>query len=233
MEDRLARRANQEEILQTLVREQGIQAFPAVVVSSELHRGIESLVQCHGLGALRPNTVMLGWPGGDERAPVFGGILHDVAALGCSLVAVRFPEEPVDPWIAPRGTLDVWWRGRQNGELMLLLTFLLTTNPDWRGHRIRLLRVIENEAGRAEVLAHLGELIESSRIDAEPRVIVSDDPLRAIHDASRHAALVFMGFEAPGTGDELIFFHRMEALAGPIERVVFVDSVGGMSQILS
>ena len=43
-------------------RERGIEGFHAVVVSPDLSTGIEALIQSHGLGSLRPNTILLGWP---------------------------------------------------------------------------------------------------------------------------------------------------------------------------
>ena len=229
LDDRLERRTSQERILQQFIREEEIEAFPAVVVASYLSEGIETLVQCHGLGALRPNTVLLGWPGDPARAEPMGATLRTIAGLGRSIVAVRFREEPLDPWIAPSGTIDVWWRGEDNGALMLLLAHLLTKNDEWRNHRIRLLRVISKEAGRDEVTSHLRQLIETSRIDAAPIVIVSDDLHDAIHRASQNAALVFIGFQVPEEGDEPAFFKRMEYIAGDFARVVFVDSIGDVS----
>ena len=36
-----------------------------------------------------------------------------------------------------RSRIDVWWRGKQNnGDLMLLLAYLLTLNPAWRNAAI-------------------------------------------------------------------------------------------------
>ena len=151
VEDRLQRRVNQERLLREFIQEYELQAFPAVVVAPDLFAGIEFLVQCHGLGAMRPNTVLLGWPEHPERAQEFGSMLRTVAGLECSIVALRFPEEPDDPWHAPRGTIDVWWRGQGNGALMLLLAHLLTQNDEWRGRPIRLLRVVPNAEARETI----------------------------------------------------------------------------------
>ncbi len=227
--DRISRRVAQERILHDFVRTEQIEAFPAVVVAPTLSDGIEMLTQCQGLGALRPNTLLLGWPTSAERAESFGATIRVIAALERSIVAVRFSEEPDDPWEVPQGTLDVWWRGYRNGELMLLLAHLLHQNDEWRTHRIRLLRVIENEAGRDEVRKHLDGLIESSRIRARSEVVVSTDVADAIQRTSRDAAVVFLGFEAPDEGAEIAFFEQMERFASRLPRVVFVDSVGGMS----
>ncbi len=229
VDNRLDRRLNQEKLLHRFIKEQELEAFPAVVVAPHLSDGIEALVQSHGLGALRPNTILLGWPSDPKRMESFAAMLRSVAGLKRSIVAVRFVPEPEDPWQAAPGTIDVWWRGHQNGDLMLLLAHLLTQNNEWRGRKIRVLRVIANEAGRGEVLQHLTALIETARIRAIPQVIIDPDPQRAIHTTSSSAAMVFLGFETPGEGQETAFGKQMERWAGPLPRVAFVCSSGGMS----
>jgi amino acid transporter len=228
VQDRLERRANQERILNNFIRQQELEAFPAVVVAPYISEGIEALVQCQGLGSLRPNTVMLGWPNAD-KADSFGATLRTVAGLQRSILCMRLSDDVPDPWEVPKGTIDVWWRGNKNGELMLLLAHLLTKNTAWRSTRIRLMRVIDNEAGVADVQAHLASLLDSSRIRGQSEVLVSDDPLRAISKKSASAALVLLGFEAPEEGDEQVFYQRMQRLMGELPRVVLVDSIGGMS----
>ncbi len=229
VQDRLERRRAQERLLYEFIREQELEAFPAVVVAPDLSEGIESLAQSQGLGAIRPNTVLLGWPNDPGRAEAFGALLRSLAGLQHSIVAVRFSPEPDDPWEVPPGTIDVWWRGHKNGELMLLLAHLLTKNDAWRSHPIRLLRVIGSDAGREEVERHLTGLIEGARIRATPHVVVSEDPRGSIQDASGRAALTFLGFEAPAEGEEVAFYERMDGWALGLPRVVLVDSTGGMS----
>lgn len=226
IDDRLERRNGQERVLRQFIRQEELEAFPAVVVAPYLSDGIESLVQCHGLGSLRPNTVLLGWPTDSERAEAFCATLRTVAGLQRNLVLVRFRDEPADVRVAPRGTLDVWWRGEKNGALMLLLAYLLTKNDEWRNRPIRLLRVIPSEAGRAEVLRHLSELIGAFRIEAAPVVIVAEDFQKTIQRESRFAALTFLGFQAPPEGEEAAFFLGVEQMAGPLGRVICVQSVG-------
>jgi len=227
-QEKRKRAENQEKILTAMIQERDIEGFPAVAIAPELSSGIETLIQCHGLGSLRPNTVLLGYPRDPERVQVFGETLRSIADLGRSTVILRHRDES-DPWEAPAGTIDVWWRGRKNGELMLLLAHLLQRNPDWRARRIRLLRVIENEAGREEVQEHLESLIEQSRIRAEAIVVVSSDPRGAIRDTSSRAAITFFGFEPPSEGGEEAWYHGMERWAGDLPRVLLVNSAGGMS----
>ena len=72
-------------------------------------------------------------------------------------------------------------------------------------------------------------MIHISRIRATPYAIIADDPQAAIHERSRSAAVVFLGFEGPDEGDEQAFCQRMDQWAADLPCVVFVDSIGGMS----
>lgn len=229
LQGRMQRRRHQEELLFNFIQEQELQAFPIVVVAPKLADGIESLVQCHGLGPLRPNTVMLGWPYAPEKAEAFGSMLRTIDELGQSIVAVKFRDESLEAWEVPPGTIDVWWRGKDNGPLMLLLAHLLSKNDPWRSKTIRLIRVVPNEAARDEVMQHLEHLLESSRIRATPLVIVMDNPVSAIHDTSRDAAVVFLGLICPEQGQEGLFYESLEALTTDLDRVIFVHSAGDMS----
>ena len=237
LKEQLERHNSQERMLHEFIREEGLQAFPAVVVAPNVTDGIESLVMCVGLGELRPNTILLGWPREIERAADFGGILRTLDFMGRSILIARFneskpeTEEKESQWTTPEGTIDVWWRGKQNGELMLLLAHLLTLNAGWKNRTVRLLRVIDNEAGRDEVHKHLVQLAEKARIKAECEVVVSDDFRNAIQQTSKNAAIVFMGFAVPEEGKENEFFERIESLAGDLPRVIFANSNGSMCLI--
>jgi amino acid transporter len=231
------RRDKFESTMRAFIAREELQAFPSVVISKDVSEGIEALVQCHGIGGLRPNTVLFGWPNEAERAETFGANLRLVARLNRSIIAVRFldyrNEDPealsnVDVWDVPLGTIDVWWRGKKNGGLMVLLAHLLHNNPEWRRNRIRMLRVLPSEGARAEVERHLRETCSAARIEASAEVVVGDDPAALIQATSASAAVVILGMEPPEEGAGLGFFERMEAIAGELPRVLLVYSAGGM-----
>lgn len=237
--ERHAERRNKfEATLRSFIEREELLAFPAVVVSQYLSDGIESLVQCHGIGGLRPNTVLMGWPNDATRCESFGANLRLVSRLGRSIIAVRFLDyretengnsaADESPWDVPTGTIDVWWRGKKNGGLLLLLGHLLHQNPEWRRNRIRILRVVPAEEARGEVIRHVEELCSSARITARPVVVVSSDPPHAIQTTSANAAIVLLGLDSPAEGNEAEFYRRMEAIAGQLPRVLLVESAGGM-----
>jgi amino acid transporter len=245
VEDRIEQRRSALRLLRSFIEKQELEAFPAVVVAPYVSDGIESLVQCQGIGGLQSNTVLLGWPNDAARADIFGSNLRLISQLDRSIVALRLRQLPgtdhfdesdagSDPWEAPLGTIDVWWRGRKNGELMLLLAHLLTQTPEWRHRPIRLLRIVENEAAADEVEKHLSSLIVDSRIEAEPVVVVSDEGElvgTTIQTWSRYSAVTLLGFEAPDEGAETFIFESIERIAGDLPRVLLVDSAGGMQLI--
>jgi hypothetical protein len=225
----LQRRRNHERMLQRFIQDERLEAFASVVVAPTLPDGIQALAQTSGVGAVRPNTVLIGWTGDPDRSEMFGTILRTLSGLNLSIVAVKTTElEKENPWDVAHGTVDVWWRGQKNGDLMVLLAYLLTQNPEWRGRRIRLLRVISSEAGREESKRHLDEMIEESRIQAKSKIIVSDSVPAAIQRTSADAAVVLLGFTPPETGAESGFITAMDALSGPLRTVIFVSSAGGM-----
>lgn len=240
VEDHAERQASYEKVLRQFIEREELQAFPAVVVAEFLSSGIEGLIQCHGLGGLRPNTVLLGWPASFSKMAVFGANLRLIAQLKRSILAARFlairesdsesgnAGPPPGPWDVPEGTIDVWWRGKQNGPLMLLLAHLLHQNTEWRNNPIRILRLVSNSAAQGEVLTHLQELLTSSRIDAQPVVVVGDEAGETIRRTSENAAIVMLGFEPPEEGQETKVVSNLEQLAGDLPRVLFVWSAGGM-----
>ncbi|NND97693.1 MAG: amino acid permease [Pirellulaceae bacterium] len=239
LEDHAERREQYEKTLRTFIAKEKLEAFPAVTCNEYFSGGVETLMQCHGIGGLRPNTVLLGWPRDESKAEAFGANIRLIARMNRSVLAARFlsqreetSEETTseDYWLVPEGTIDVWWRGMDNGALMLLLAHLLHRNPGWRENPIRVLRVVDKEEAREEVRQHLIDLGAAARISFDAEVIVSDQsPSDTIQFASRNASLVLLGFRTPDEGDELELYRRMEELAGDLPRVILVDSAGGMT----
>ncbi len=239
IEDHAERRKRYEKVLREFIAKEELQAFPVVTINQFLSDGIESLLQCHGIGGLQPNTVLLGWPRDASRAETFGASIRVIGRMGQSVLAARFLEHrnadeskptTVDQhWLVPSGTIDVWWRGMKNGALMMLLAHMLHKNNEWRSNRIRLMRVVENAEAESEVHAHLVGLSASARIECDVRVIVSQaPPADVIHAESGQAAIVLVGFQTPEEGSEMSLFNRMEELTLNLPRVIFVESAGGM-----
>jgi len=228
VEDRIDRIRNQEAILARVIHDEKLDAFPNVVAAPTVLEGIGYLVQCSGLGALRPNTLLLGWTDQASKAEAMAASLRVIAALRRNIIISKYTGRKDEPRHVPEGTIDVWWRGYQNGELMLLLAHLLRQNFEWRNRPIRLMRIVSDEAAKADVTTHLQELATISRIEVKAEVYVSANPQVMIQKQSASAAIVFLGFELPEMGEEARFYDQMESLSQNLPRVLFVNSTGNM-----
>jgi len=187
------------EQLSGFLRENNFDALPAVMVSKDLDEGICALIQGQSLGALQPNIVMMGWSSDLNRSDAFIKHLYSVSHLGRSIILVSdkgLPEKGI------KKRIDIWWRGKKNGSLMVLLGHLLTLNWEWRGSEIRLNRVIRNEAGRRPATDALDALIKDARVKATVSVIVSEETFKDIlHRHSRDASLIMLGTQLPDPAD--------------------------------
>ena len=183
--------------LAEFVASNDLQVFPEVIVTPDFDFGLREFLQAHSIGPIKPNIVMLGWPKGEERVEPFVKHLKTILKLEKScLIAVDHPAHP--RFEKPDGHfVDVWWRGKTNGSLMLLLAYLLQGNPGWKRSKIRILRTVSSEDGVAPATKALEKLVEKARMEAETKVIVCDDFGRILHEESRDSAAVFLGFIPP------------------------------------
>lgn len=224
------RRETAQRQLAEFCRDQRIPAFPVVLISEDLEQGISSVLQATGVGPLRPNLALFGWSEAPERLATTAAHFRMARALGMSVVVLRKSTRPVYP--GPKH-VDIWWRGMKNGGLMVLLAYLLTQNWEWAQTRLRLLRVIENEAGRESTRQALRELIDRARIEADAEILVDRRPFAEIlQEHSGGADCVFMGFEIPKAGEEVAWYKRYEAML-PEERTVILVSSAGEEDILA
>ena len=201
------------EQLHRFLDEGGSRALTSVVVSENLDSGMTVLLEGHPLSPLRPNTVLMGWSSDPERASYFVEHLRTAHRLGMSLVLVNdkgLPQGSFDRRI------DIWWRGQENGSLMILIAHLLTLNWEWSRAKVRMLRLIEDEAGRQPSREALEELVNKARLNAEVDVIVSEDPFpKVLERHSANASVVILGFKIPDEEREeeafrfQMYFERM------------------------
>ncbi|MDY6951142.1 MAG: amino acid permease [Thermodesulfobacteriota bacterium] len=210
--------------LQAFIEEHEIAAFPEVVVAQDFDQGAIVLLQGHSIGPIKPNIMLLGWPGDPERLGPFTYLLRSAQAIGMSIVCVLDRELP---WVRPSKRIDVWWRGLQNGSLMLILAYLLTLNGEWTNARIRILRVVGKEAGRAAATRALDALSRAARISADVEIVVSEQPFKEVLKAYSHdAAVVFLGFQIPDGPDMESFPKRYSELAEGLPTTLLIYSSG-------
>lgn len=229
VEDQLDARERAEDKLRKFIAAEELEAFPAVVVDRDLLQGAKALLQCHGLGGFTPNTVLMGWSENPDAQGPYGRLLRLVKGLGRSLVIVRCHHEERLRWSAPAGTIDIWWRGGGNSSLMLLLAYLLVQNPEWRRHSIRILHPSSNASDDAMAQHPLMKMLEAARIKAMVETVPAQAGLAALHDKSRDAAVVMMGYDPPEDETEPLFPEEIVRSVNEFQNVLLVSSAGGIS----
>ncbi|MGD9224438.1 MAG: hypothetical protein PVH22_14380, partial [Desulfobacteraceae bacterium] len=210
--------------LSGFLRENDFDALPAVMVSQNIDEGVRALIQGQALGALRPNTVMMGWSSDAVRSASFVNHLNTILLLGRSIILV---EDRGLPKAAEKKRIDIWWRGKKNGALMVLLGYLLTLNWEWAGAEIRLIRVIRNEAGREPATEALQSLINAARVEAAACIVVSEKPFQEVlFQYSKDASLVMLGMEVPDSSQALRFQSVTEQTVTGLPTTLFICSSG-------
>lgn len=229
IEDLIVRRREAERFLRNYIQEQELAAFPVVVVEENLGRGIKTLIQSHGIGGMRPNTVLLGWSEDPERTELFAQTLRLCRAMGRSLVVVRY-DDSVDRSLeeVPLGTIDIWWTDKHNGELMLLLAHLMRLNPLWRHHPLRIICTVPALADGENVRSEMESRLAIARIEGDVLVLPSDDKIGALRSMleKEPPAILFVGFEPPEIGDEALFFQTYGEITDLPGDVIMVSSSG-------
>jgi hypothetical protein len=179
------------------LQERSVDALVRVVSAPNPYAGAGLLVEAYGLGAVVPNTVLLG-DGATTSDPVaYAKMIRDINTANRSIVVVRADEER---GFGSRRMIDVWVQQlRGNGSLMLTLAHLLSTSLDWRQATVRVRMVVKNPEGVDEVEENLREIISSTRIEATVAVVVNEgDAIETIADASTGADLTLIGLAGPG-----------------------------------
>ncbi|SFI39040.1 Amino acid transporter [Tindallia magadiensis] len=200
LEDLHTRRYEAENILRKFILKERLPAFPVAIVEKDIHAGVKSLLQCHGIGGMRPNAILLGWSKDSEKEEVFYDTLYTAKNMKRSLIIIasKMNEEKV---FIPRGAINIWWNSAKNVELMLLLAFMLRNNREWRDHSIRILRPVAPKADVDNIEKEMQDLLVQARIDAEIVIMPTDKPFEAVRRSMTPSAILFAGFE-PVEDDE-------------------------------
>jgi len=207
---------------QTLKAE-GLTVFSEVAAVRDFESGAIDVAQASGIVGIKPNTVMFGWSGKQERLESYIRIMRALSRAGrCTVLArIRWRGAP-----GQKKQIDIWWGGlERNGDLMLLLAHLLQLEPVWEDARIFVRSIVADQEEKARMEARLAFLIPESRIHANIAVVVrppgqSIGQIMRTH--SRNATLVLVGLMDPGPGREPEYVRRLAELTDDLPTTIFV-----------
>ncbi len=213
--------------MQATLDKEDVPAFSIVNIVPDFESGVMGIAQAYGFAGMQANTAMFGWSEVPAGLAKQLRVMRLLSHLNLSTVLAKM-ESAEGP--AHRRTIDIWWGGLQNnGDLMLLLAYLLSLNPGWSQARVKIRSIVSNEDEREQMRAKLTELITEVRIDAEANVLVKRDDQSfsdVMNEASRDADVTFLGLMIPGPGEELAYAQRLVELAQNFHTVIFVRNAG-------
>ncbi|GMT24173.1 hypothetical protein PFISCL1PPCAC_15470 [Pristionchus fissidentatus] len=159
-----------------------LRGFSKTVVYGEdqILGSISTLIQSVGLGGLKPNTMLISWPtdnekGIDSEYATFTEKMHAaVATEMCLLVAKGIIDFPSSVFKLT-GYIDVYWI-IQDGGLCLLMAYLLKQHKVWRGCKLRIIAIAQENDNNTKMQQELQKYVYQLRIDAKILIVELADP---------------------------------------------------------
>ncbi len=198
----VGRQAAIQRQLQEFIRENRLSAVGKTVMADSFEQGVSTLLQVAGVGALEPNTVLIGWSEDALREREFTGAVRRILELERNLLIfaeAELPQRELEP------VIDVWWRAKHNGSFMLTLAHLWQEGAVGREYRLRVRRIVASAEGRDEMEQAMQEMVRKTRFEAEIDIVVdSGPPLAVIARESENSALCFVGVSLDAPTDEAV-----------------------------
>jgi potassium/chloride transporter 4/5/6 len=213
---------------QELLAREDLRVFVEVDVVDNIVDGITDVAQSNGIAGFASNTIVLGWPKDPRMMVDFLVTMRRLENIQKSVVIGKLNPKHIFPVRKPRREIHVWWGGmKQNGDLMLLLAYLLTRNHQWRDSRLKILCAASNEFAQQNSERYLEAMIKDIRIEADFDVFIkpaNETISELIQTRSASADAVFLGLATPESGREIDYVKRLESLAEELPVVFFVKN---------
>uniref|UniRef100_A0A3Q3M2Z6 Solute carrier family 12 member 6 n=1 Tax=Mastacembelus armatus TaxID=205130 RepID=A0A3Q3M2Z6_9TELE len=173
-----------EQTLKHLMDKERVKGFCQCIVAQKPREGISHMIQSSGLGGMKPNTVVMGWPHAWRqknmltRSFSFTDLKMSVSARITAHQALLVPKNislfPTNSEPCADGYIDVWWIVHDGGMLMLL-PFLLRQHKVWRKCGMRIFTVAQMEDNSIQMKKDLATFLYHLRIEAEVEVVEMHD----------------------------------------------------------
>ncbi|KAK1889894.1 Solute carrier family 12 member 6 [Dissostichus eleginoides] len=164
-----------------LMDKERVKGFCQCIVAQKPREGISHMIQSSGLGGMKPNTVVMGWPHAwrqSEDPQAWKTFINTVRVTTAAHLALLVPKNislfPNNSEPCSEGYIDVWWIVHDGGMLMLL-PFLLRQHKVWRKCGMRIFTVAQMEDNSIQMKKDLATFLYHLRIEAEVEVVEMHD----------------------------------------------------------
>uniref|UniRef100_A0A4W4HBL9 Solute carrier family 12 member 4 n=1 Tax=Electrophorus electricus TaxID=8005 RepID=A0A4W4HBL9_ELEEL len=167
-----------EQAIKNMMEIERVKGFCQVVVAAKVREGIAHLIQSCGLGGMKHNTVVMGWPYGwrqSEDPRAWKTFINTVRCTTAAHLALMVPKNvsfyPGNHERFADGHIDVWWIVHDGGMLMLL-PFLLKQHKVWRKCKMRIFTVAQMDDNSIQMKKDLATFLYQLRLEAEVEMTV-------------------------------------------------------------
>lgn len=212
--------------MQKELENEGLQALTEVNVVNDLKLGIFQVAAAHGMAGIKTNTAVFGWSSTTDGKIKELQIVNDLAASGKNILIGHFNRPFTE---SPDKRIDIWWRGQdRNGDLMLLLSYLIQLNRKWKKAVINIFSIANSEKEKLELEGLIKYSIHEARIDAQIHVLLKDseDIVGMLIKQSKNADIVFCGLARGTSGSMEKRIQTMQRIANNLNITVFAQSNG-------
>ena len=189
--------------IQEFMLKKGVNGLVKVMQAKDRFEGAVNLVNAYGLGTLVPNTVILGESQSKEFRADFCQMIQRFYELQRNVLIVHKGKDANT--FGNRKRIDVWWGGlKGNGGLMMILSYLMSNNIDWRQAKVHIKMVVGSDSAVQKAQDNLNDILEDIRIQAECDIIPANGRSfdEILQESSKHADLIFMGMATPNENFE-------------------------------
>ena len=184
--------------------------IPALVkvkhTNGSIAGAVEGLCADHGIGAIVPNTYIMGESENEDKFEDFAHIIKTVYAARKNVLIVRQGLRATDDGnlrelhAKKEKRIDLWWgRESKNSNLLLVIGYMIQSSTEWEGANLRVRSLVKDESEVKAVLSRLNHVLSVGRLDLQVDVTVSNgaESLDQIGKLSAEADLVMIGMNPP------------------------------------
>ena len=204
------------------------------VKTANMTDSIVTLLQGSNVTGIDNNTVLLAYNSKINNVKIIKAVLESEQNLLLYKPGIPSPGHM---------RLDIWWRGERNGNLMVLLAFIINRylrDKRLAPYSIRIIRRLGKDQPDAEAREEIAQLLKLSRLEGEILILPwSDDNFHDIlAETSSGASLIMLGL--PGNYENRVtgvfklnqlFFDREIKSYSTLPPVLFVKSYRVMDLI--